>query len=55
MDKVNPIVFVVKRLEGNSGRFIVLDSWESVSHFISDLNGISDCISIYRCEVHSFK
>lgn len=53
MENVNPIVFVLKRIEGNSVRFIVLDSWESVSHVISDLNGVSDCISIYRCEVHS--
>lgn len=53
MDKVNPIAYVVKRIDCDSERMIVLDSWETVSSVISSMNGTSDSIHIYRCEIQS--
>lgn len=55
MENVNPIAYVVKRIDRDSERMIVLDSWETVSHVLSKLDGTSDCITIYRCEIQSSK
>lgn len=55
MENIKQIAYVVKRSDGDSERMILLDSWETVSDVLSKLDGTSDSIHIYRCEIQSTK